>query len=128
MLQGSSGSSEAVSGLVGQGGDPFGPQDRREGAKQAGEPTGRHDGHAVGDHLAPGDLGAVDGHDRHHHLGVGQDLGGSVGLEGHRPQDGGEGGAAMPQPTGWVELEAASILLGVHRKRREQYTFTAAPN
>jgi hypothetical protein len=43
--------------LVGHGGDPFGPQHRREGAKHAGEPTGRHDGHALGDHLAPGDLG-----------------------------------------------------------------------
>jgi hypothetical protein len=63
--------------------------------------------------LPQGDLGAVDGHDRHHDLGVGQDLGGSVGLEGHRPQDGGEGVAAMPQLSGWVELEAASVLLGV---------------
>jgi hypothetical protein len=58
----------------------------------------------------------VDGHDRHHDLGVGQDLGGSVGLEGDCPQDGGEGVAAMPQPTGWVELEAASIGLGVDHK------------
>jgi hypothetical protein len=98
---------------VGQGGDPFGPQDHREGAKHAGEPPGRHDGYALGDDLAPGDLGAVDGHDRHHDLGVGEDLGGSVGLKGHRPQDGGEGVAAMPQLPGWVELEAAALLLGV---------------
>jgi hypothetical protein len=55
----------------------------------------------------------VDGHDRHHDLGVGQDLGGSVGLERHRPQDGGQGVAAMPQPSGGVELEAASVLLSV---------------
>ena len=31
--------------------------------------------------LAPGDLGAVDSHDRHHHAWVGQDLGGLVALE-----------------------------------------------
>jgi hypothetical protein len=72
---------EANPGPVGQVGDPFGPQHPREGAKHAWQTPGRHDGHALGDHLAPGDLGTVDGHDRHHDLGVGQDLGGSVGLE-----------------------------------------------
>jgi len=57
MCRLSSGSPEADPSLVGHGGDPFGPQHRREGAKYAGEPPGRHDGHALGDHLAPGDLG-----------------------------------------------------------------------
>ena len=52
-----------------------------------------------GDYLAPGDLGAMDGHDRHHHhVGVDQDLGGLVGLERHRAQGRGERIAAMPQP------------------------------
>jgi hypothetical protein len=55
----------------------------------------------------------VDGHDRHHHLGVGQDLGGLVGLELYSAQGGGERVAAVPQPPGWVELEAAAIVLGV---------------
>jgi hypothetical protein len=79
----SSGSAKADSSLVGHGGDPFGPQHPREGAKHAWQPPGRHNGHALGDHLAPGNLGAVDGHDRHNDLGVGQDLGGSVGLKLH---------------------------------------------
>ena len=69
MCRLSSGSPEADSSLVGQGGDPFGPQHPREGAKHAWQTPGRHDGHALGDHLAPGDLGPVDSHDRHHHLG-----------------------------------------------------------
>ena len=47
------------------------------------------------------------------HAGVGQDLGGPVGLERHRPQDGGEGVAAMPQPPRGVEVEAPAIVLGV---------------
>ena len=47
------------------------------------------------------------------HLRVGQDLGGSIGLERHRTERGAEGVAAMPQPPGWVELQAAAILLGV---------------
>jgi hypothetical protein len=47
--------------------------------------------------LPPGDLGAMDGHDRpHHHARVRQDLGGLMGLERHGPQDRGEGVAAMP--------------------------------
>ena len=35
----------------------------------------------------------MDSHDRHHHdhVGVGQDLGGPVSLEGHRAQGGSEG-------------------------------------
>jgi hypothetical protein len=56
----------------------------------------------------------VDGHDRqHHHAWVGKHLGGLVGLERHRAQGGGQGVAAVPQPPGRVELEAAAILLGV---------------
>ena len=87
-----SGGPEAGPSLVGHGGDPFGSQHPREGAKHAGEPPGRHDGHALGDDLAPGDLGAVDGHDRHHrHARVGQDPGGLVGFEVHRLQGGGQG-------------------------------------
>ena len=44
-------------------------------------------GTPVDDHLAPGDLGAMDGHDRqHHHPWVGQHLGGLVSLERHRAQ------------------------------------------
>jgi hypothetical protein len=51
-----------------------------------GGAPGRHHRHPVGDHLAPGDLGAVDGHDRYHgHARVGQDLGGLVGFEVRRP-------------------------------------------
>jgi hypothetical protein len=55
----------------------------------------------------------MDGHNRHHHIGVNQDQGGPVGLERHRPQGRGEGVAAMPEPPRWVEPEAAAILLGV---------------
>jgi hypothetical protein len=56
----------------------------------------------------------VDGHDRqHHHAWVGQHLGGLVGLERHRAEGEGQWVAAMPQPPGWVELQAAPILLGV---------------
>ena len=59
----------------------------------------------------------MDGHDRHHHhVGVGQDQGGLVGLERHRPQRGGEGVAAMPQPPGRVELQSTPILLGVNHE------------
>ena len=78
--------------LVGQDGDPLGSSHRREGAKHAGQPSGRHDGHALSHDLAPGTWGAVDGHDRHHQLGVDEDLGGSVGLEPHGAQGGSEGG------------------------------------
>src|SRR5215218_11019039 len=74
-----SGSVEADAGLVGQAGDPLGSQHRRQGAKHAWQAPGRHHWHPVHGHLAPGDLGAVDGHDRDHdHVGVGQDLGGLV--------------------------------------------------
>jgi hypothetical protein len=55
----------------------------------------------------------MDSHDRHHHVRVGQDLGGLVGLKLHCSQCGGEGVAAMPQPPEPVELEAVPILLGV---------------
>jgi hypothetical protein len=51
---------------------------------------------------------------RHHdHVGVGQDPGGLVSLEVHRAQRGGERIAAVPQPPGRVESEAAPVLLGV---------------
>jgi len=85
--EGSSGGVEANPGLIGQGGDPFGPEHGRQLAKQAGQAPSRHDRHSVDDDLAPGDLGTVDGHDRRHgHPRVGQDLGGLVGLPRHRPQ------------------------------------------
>jgi hypothetical protein len=73
-------------------------------------------GTPLSDDLAPGDLGAVDGHDRHHrHARVGQDYGGLVGLERDGLQGRGEAVAAMPQSPGWVELKATAILLGVDR-------------
>ena len=46
-------------------------------------------------------------------VGVGQHLGGLVSLERHRAEGEGQWVAAMPQAPGWVELEAAPILLGV---------------
>jgi hypothetical protein len=62
--------------------------------------------------LPQGDLGTVDGNDRHHcHARVGQDLSGLVGLERYCMQGRGEGVAVMPQPPGWVELEAARYCL-----------------
>ena len=79
---------EANPGLGGQVDDPFGPQHCRESAKHAWQAPGRQDRHAVDDGLTPGDLGAVDGHNRHHHLGVGQDPGGLVGLELYGAQGG----------------------------------------
>ena len=64
--------------------------------------------------LPQGNLGAVNGHDRHHdHVGVDQDLGGLVRLVVNRAQYRGERIAAMPQPPRPSELEAAAILLGV---------------
>ena len=49
--------------------------------------------HTVHDDLAPGDLGAMNGHGRHHHhaAGVDQDLGGLVRLAVHRAQGGASG-------------------------------------
>ncbi len=80
MCRLSSGSAKADSGLVGHGGDSFGSQHRRELVEHVWQAPGRQDWHAVGDHLAPGDLGAVDSHDwDHDHVGIGQDLGGPVG-------------------------------------------------
>ena len=72
----SGGSAETDSGLVGHGGDPFGREHRRELAKHAWQAPGRHHRYALHDDLAPGDPGAVDGYDRHHHhhAWVGQDL------------------------------------------------------
>jgi hypothetical protein len=78
--------------LVGQVDHPIGPEYRRELAEHARQTPGWHDRHILDDHLAPGDLGPVDGHDwHHHHVGVGQDLGGLVRLEVNRAQRGGEG-------------------------------------
>jgi len=109
---------EANPGPVSQAGDPLGPQHRRKGAKHARQTPGCHNRHPVDDGLTPGDRGAVDGHGwQHHHLGVGQDPGGLVGLELHGAQGGGERVAAMPQSPGWVELEAARILLGVDHEQ-----------
>jgi hypothetical protein len=72
--QGSRGSVEADPGLVGEDGDPLGPQHRWELAQHAWQAPGRHHRHPVDD-PAPGDLSAVDGHDRHHgHPRVGQGL------------------------------------------------------
>ena len=48
MCRLSSGSPEADPGLVGQGGDPFGPQHPREDAKHVWQTPGRHNGHAPG--------------------------------------------------------------------------------
>jgi hypothetical protein len=66
----SGGRVEADPGLVGQGGDPPGPQHRREGAQHAWQAPCVHHWHTLwhtlNDDLAPRDLGAVDGHDRHH--------------------------------------------------------------
>jgi hypothetical protein len=92
---------EADPGLVGQVGDPLGPEHRRELAKHAWQTPGRHHRDTLPDDLAPGDLGTVHGHDRHHgHARVGQDHGGLVGLERHRLQGWGQGVAAVPQPPG----------------------------
>ena len=100
LQQGLGGGVEANPGPVSQVGDPFGPEHHREGAKHAWEAPGWHDRVPVDDDLAPGDLGAVDGHDRHHHLRVGQNLGGAVSLEGHGAKGGGEGISAVPEPSG----------------------------
>ena len=66
MPQASSGGMEADPGLVGQFSDPLRPQQRRESAKHAWQPPGRHHRDTAHDDLAPGDLGTVDGRDRHH--------------------------------------------------------------
>ena len=64
---------EADPGLVGQPGNPLGPQHDREPTKHAGQAPGRHHPDPVRDDLAPGDLDAMDGHDGHHgHAGVGR--------------------------------------------------------
>jgi len=90
--RGSSGGVEADPGLVGQDGDPLGSQHRRELAQHAWQLPGRHNRHTPDDHLAPGDLGAMDSHDRHHHhVGVSHNQGGLIRLERHRAQGGGEG-------------------------------------
>jgi hypothetical protein len=57
-------------------------------------------------------------------------LGGPVGLERHRPQDGGEEVTAMPQPPGQIQLEAAAILLGVddeHAARADHQVVEVGP-
>src|SRR5918994_2726756 len=114
MCRPSSSSAEADPGLIGQGRDPLGPQHRRELAKHAWQTPGRYDRYTLYDDRAPGDLGAVDAHVRHHRYArVGQDHGGLVGLERDGLESGGEGEAAEPQPPGRIELKAAAILLGV---------------
>ena len=88
---------EANPGLIGQVDDSLGPEYRRELAKHAWQAPGWHDRHPVHDHLAPWNLGAMDGHDRHyHHARVGQDSSSLVGLERNRLQGSGEGVTAMP--------------------------------
>ena len=73
---------EADPRLVGQSGDPLGPQHRWEGTKHAWQPPGRHHRDTLHNDPAPGDLGAVDSHDRHHRqTRVGQDHGGLVDLK-----------------------------------------------
>ena len=87
--------------LVGQSGDPLGPQHLWKGTQHAWQTPGRHDRHTVHHDLAPGDLSAMDGHDRHHHhhhVWVSQDESGLVGLKVHYAQRGSERIAAMPQP------------------------------
>jgi hypothetical protein len=55
--------------------------------EHAWQTPGRHPRDTLHDDLAPGDLGTMHGHDRHHgHARVGQDHGGLVGLERHRLQ------------------------------------------
>jgi hypothetical protein len=44
---------EADPGLVGQDGDPLGPQHRRELAEHAWQAPGRHHRHTLDDNLAP---------------------------------------------------------------------------
>ena len=58
---------EANPDLIGQVDDSLRPEYRRELAKHAWQTPGRHDRHPIHDHLAPRDLGTVDGHDRHYH-------------------------------------------------------------
>jgi hypothetical protein len=89
---------EADPGLVGKPGDPLGTHHRRKGVKHAPQTPGRHHRHIVHDDLAPGDLGAMNGHGTHHHSGVDRDLGGLVRLVVNRAQRGVERIAAMPQP------------------------------
>jgi len=88
---------KAEPGLIGQAGDSLGPQHRREGAKHAWQAPGWHHRHPAGDHLAPGDLSAVDGHDRHHrHARVGQDLGRLVASNETAHQDRGRRPTSVP--------------------------------
>ena len=70
-----------------------GPHHRRKAAKHARQTPRRHHGHTLCDDLAPGDLGAMNGHDWHHHhaAGVDQDLGVLVRLAVHRAQGGASG-------------------------------------
>jgi hypothetical protein len=110
----SGGGVESDPGLVGQLGDPFGPQHGREGEEHAWQALGRHNRDSIHEDLTPGDLGAMNGHDRpHDHARIRQDLDGLVGLPGHRPHGGGKGIAAMPQLPNRVQLQPASILFGV---------------
>jgi hypothetical protein len=114
MPRPSSGGVKADPGLVGQFSDPFGPKHRWKGTKHAWQAPGRYHWDTTRHDLAPGNLGTVDGHDRpDRQAWVGQDHGGLVSLERHHLQGRGERIAAMAQPPGRVESEAAPVLLGV---------------
>jgi hypothetical protein len=104
---------EASPGPVGQLGDPFGPEHRRELAKHAWQAPGGHDRHPSTTTLPQGTWAPWTATNGITTLGVGQDPGGSVGLEGHRAQGGGEWAAAMPQPPAGVEPKSAAVLLGL---------------
>ena len=75
---------EADPGLVGQAGDPLGPQHRREPRNRLGRRVAATTGTPSMTTLPQGP-GAMDRHNRHHHHHVvdSQDLGGLVGLERH---------------------------------------------
>jgi hypothetical protein len=104
---------ETSPGPVGQLGDPFGPEHRRELAKHAWQAPGGHDRHPSTTTLPQGTWAPWTATNGITTLGVGQDPGGSVGLEGHRAQGGGEWAAAMPQPPAGVEPKSAAVLLGL---------------
>jgi hypothetical protein len=73
----------------------------------------------------------MDRHDRrHHHVGVSQDQGGLVSLERHRLRGRRERVAAVPEPPGRIQLEAAPVLLGVdyeHPTRADHQVVEVGP-
>jgi hypothetical protein len=107
---------EADPGLVGQGGNPPGRQHRWEGPEHAWQPPGRHHRHTVHDDLAPGDLGAMDSHNwhHHHHVGVGQDLAAWSASQSTARRVGDGRIAAMPQPPRPIELQPAPTVSSKH--------------